>query len=70
MGKIIGGTTIVQRVQSNGEITVNINLCIKLENGEISISEEDNSIKKKEKSEYIVPDIELLGTLDFGDKVN
>ena len=75
MGRVVkGGTTIVnptvvQKIESGGEITININLTIKLEDGQISISTEDNSLKKEEKSNYIVPEIEILDVVEFGDKV-
>ena len=75
MGKIVsGGTrtivnpTIVQKVEAGGQITLNINLTVRIEDdGKISVSTEDDS--NKENPDILIPEIESLGMLNFGDEV-
>lgn len=68
-------TTLIQeKVASGGEITINLNLTIKLDSDGLSLSVGDVVEKKKvslveDKEDLLIPDIESGKLIEFGRKV-
>lgn len=64
---------IKQVVQSNGEITINLVLTIKIEEDGVKIRTSEQSIRKdnqEKEVDLIVPVINSYGILPFGNKAN
>jgi len=77
-------TTITHKIQTGGEITVNLVLTIKLEGDNLSVSSAEagpatsRKLMKKqtvelppedEEVKWVVPDVESAGVIKFGKKV-
>jgi len=64
---------ITTKIETGGEITINLVLTIKLDGSNLSIStgnlEHQENIRSNDKVNLMIPDIESFGIVEFGDKV-
>lgn len=71
------GTTLIRETVQSGEITINLNLTIKLDSDGLSVKAETAEPVKKaiqtydieEDPELMIPEIEMGEMIDFGRKV-
>jgi hypothetical protein len=69
MGKVgsSGGTVVVQKVGSGGEITLNIVVTVKLEDGRVSITADQPPAeeKKNEETKFVIPELKTFDLVNF-----
>lgn len=84
MAKIYRPSVIHERTILNtvgGEVTINLNLTIRVEGDSISVSTEGSSaavnqsapppieIPREDKFQFVIPDFDSIGLIDFGKEV-
>ena len=68
MGKVgsSGGTVVVQKIESGGEVTLNIVVTVKLEDGRVSIATTPpDEEKKNEETKFVIPELKTFGLVNF-----
>ena len=69
MGRVggSGGTVVVQKVESGGEITLNIVVTVKVEDGRVSVvaNPPPSEEKKNEETKFVIPGIQMFDLINF-----